>query len=134
MAPESKPDEPPEIQLFKHHLNLNFQLSNHHLHYGDSLMSLPLILLSSNLTTLPTLIQVPSNMLAGPEAAASYGLAQQGCCTCQDATISTILQATATMNQSHISAAQEYSAMLHERRNGRAKLTQMQDKAIAVMV
>ncbi|KAF4434862.1 hypothetical protein FACUT_7522 [Fusarium acutatum] len=73
-------------------------------------------------------------MLAGPEVATSYGLAQQGCCTCPGATISTILQATATMNQNHISVAQEFSAMLHERRNGRAKLTQLQDKAIAVMV
>ncbi|CVK86322.1 uncharacterized protein FMAN_06371 [Fusarium mangiferae] len=134
MAPSSKPDEPPEIQVFKHRLDLELQLSNNHLHYGDNLMSLPFVLLSSNLTTLPTPIQVSSNMLAGPEAAASYGLAQQGCCTCPDATISTILQATATTNHNHVSVAQEYSAMLHERRNGRARLTQMQDKAIAVMV
>ncbi|KAF5541517.1 hypothetical protein FPHYL_11805 [Fusarium phyllophilum] len=73
-------------------------------------------------------------MLAGPNVAASSGLAHQSCCICPNATISIILQATATTNHNHISVAQESSAMLHERRNGRAKLTQLQDKAIAVMV
>ncbi|PNP82862.1 hypothetical protein FNYG_03739 [Fusarium nygamai] len=73
-------------------------------------------------------------MLAGPEDAASSGLAHQGCCIRPNASISTILKATATTNQDHISVAQEFSTMLHERRNGRARLTQPQDKAMAVMV
>ncbi|KAF5554356.1 hypothetical protein FNAPI_6437 [Fusarium napiforme] len=74
-------------------------------------------------------------MLSGPEDAASSGLAHHGSCIYPDTTISTILKATATTtNQDHVSVAQEFSAMLYERRNGRAKLTEPQDKAIAVMV
>lgn len=111
MAPQSKPDEPPEIQVFKHRLDLELQLSNNHLHYGDNSVSLSLILTSSNLTKLPTLIQVSSNMLARPEVATSSGLAHQYCCICLNGTIPTILQATATTNQNHISVAQEFSAV-----------------------
>lgn len=111
MAPKRKPDEPPEIQVFKHRLDLELQLSNNHLHYGDNSVSLPLILTSSNLTALPTFIQVLSNMLGRPEVATSSGLAHQGCCICPNDTISTILQATATTNHNHISVAQESSAV-----------------------
>ncbi|RBQ79612.1 hypothetical protein FVER53590_25079 [Fusarium verticillioides] len=73
-------------------------------------------------------------MLAGPEDAASSGLAHQGSCIYPNATISTIPKAIATTNQDHINVAQEFSSTLHELRNGRAKLTQSQDKAMAVMV
>jgi hypothetical protein len=50
-------------------------------------------------------------MLAGPEDAASSGLAHQGCCIYPNATISTIPKATATTNQDHINVAQEFSSV-----------------------